>query len=499
MSYTFNPFIGNLDNIGEVPVVFYSPTELEVETDIPTDGAIFGSSVRYVQKLPNLTVSYTNISGAYTTLTGLTGNSYRGNISLPSVPASLFPGTYYYNIKNLHQLYSTTIGPAHGITMMYTNSISSVGFPDLKLCEGIYLRGYNTLTKINFDNLEYVTGIGGYGNIDIEAIKLTDINFPKLKICDDGLSIGGYSTIEPLTSLSSINLPNLEIVGAVVLGPNQQYTSFKTWPNLKSLEFPNLEICGSLFLKGCIAVSALNFPKLKKLTGSTTFQACTALTDVNFPETPFIVGGYMAANWSQTNSLTSFKFPKLTYFQPSGVFNPIVLQSDASLKEVELGTDTLKWFGAPFTCNQTLTQSSVDKILKAFARLDGTNGTTSYNSTISLAGSNSAPSYTGGVTTTSDGSNFVRTGTTVVASVIGHGHTNGDIVTFTGNSQSALNGTYIITVNSPDEFQYTTPTSSNITGGGTVTMRRTTVATDGFRYFQTIALRGGTITIIFPD
>jgi hypothetical protein len=148
-----------------------------------------------------------------------------------------------------------------------------------------------------------------------------------------------------------------------------------------------------------------------------------------------------------------------------------------------------------------LLQSSVDNVLKAFARLDGTQGTVLWSGsdkTLTLGGNNQAPSYTGGVTTTSAGTNFVRTGSTVVASVVGHGHSNGDIVTFTGNGVSALNGTYTITVNSPDEFQYTTPTSGNTTGSGTVTMRRTTVATDGFRYYQIIALRNVVITINFP-
>jgi len=148
-----------------------------------------------------------------------------------------------------------------------------------------------------------------------------------------------------------------------------------------------------------------------------------------------------------------------------------------------------------------LLQSSVDNVLKAFARLDGTQGTVLWSGsdkTLTLGGNNQAPSYTGGVTTTSAGTNFVRTGSTVVASVTSHGHTTSDIVTFIGNGASALNGTYSVTATNIDEFRYTTPTSGSLTGSATVSAYRTTVSTDGFRYFQNIALRGATVTIRYP-
>ena len=132
-----------------------------------------------------------------------------------------------------------------------------------------------------------------------------------------------------------------------------------------------------------------------------------------------------------------------------------------------------------------LTQTAVDAILSSFTTSPRTTGTKVINL---QAGTNAAPSYTGGVTTTSPGSNFSRTGTTVTANVAGHGHPNGSIVTITGINETAFQGTFTITVVNANQFQYTTVTSGSITGTGTATMRRTTVNTDGFRYYQDLAL-----------
>jgi hypothetical protein len=131
-----------------------------------------------------------------------------------------------------------------------------------------------------------------------------------------------------------------------------------------------------------------------------------------------------------------------------------------------------------------LTQSAVDAILSAFDATTRTTGT----KILSLQTGNSAPSYTGGVTTTSLGSNFSRTGTLVTANVNNHAHTNGNLVTITGIPQTAFQGTFTVTVTGPNQFQYTTVTSGSITGTGTATMRRTTNDNDGFRSYQNLAL-----------
>jgi len=234
-----------------------------------------------------------------------------------------------------------------------------------------------------------------------------------------------------------------------------------------------------------------------------------ALRELSFPELIFF-GGYSHFSFSATlSALSAIKMPKLRIFKQglTPFTSANINISPISLSALDLGTNTLQFFDVPsFTCSQALTQQSMDNVLLAFSRLDGTNNTNYYggNSSsgssylLTLAGNNRSPSYTGGVTTTSAGTNFTRSGTLVTANVTGHGHTTGDIVTFSGNTTSALNGTYIVTVTTANQFQYTTSTSGTATGGGTMTMRRTTVATDGFRYFQTIALRGVTITINMP-
>ena len=149
-----------------------------------------------------------------------------------------------------------------------------------------------------------------------------------------------------------------------------------------------------------------------------------------------------------------------------------------------------------------LNQSAVDAILSAFDATTITTGTRN----LSLQGSsNAAPSYTGGVTTTSAGTNFSRSGTLVTANVTGHGHPIGSLVTISGITETAFQGTFAITVVNANQFRYTTQTSGTITAGsGTATMRRTTVATDGFKYYQNLALvtrLGGfpwNVNIVFP-
>ena len=135
--------------------------------------------------------------------------------------------------------------------------------------------------------------------------------------------------------------------------------------------------------------------------------------------------------------------------------------------------------------NNQLNQNGVNAILSAF---DATIRTTGTRSLFLQAGTNAAPSYTGGVTTTSAGTNFSRTGTLVTANVTGHGHPNGSLVTISGIAETAFQGTFVITVVNANQFQYTTQTSGTVAGTGTATMRRTTVATDGFRYYQNLAL-----------
>ncbi len=467
--------------------IFFDTNISEIEKSIIFGGITFQKDTAPVYDVINYDTSITRISS--------TGNTYGGFINI-SVPISISYDSYC-DIKNIQN----HKGEFTFTSSSQTSKLTSVSFPDLKTVrDSLTLSVLSQKGTLNFPELEYIGGyavFGGSQNFLSTPFPedIVSVNCPKLKAVINNLTIGGYgSTKDPL--LSSVNFPQLIIVkGNFSLGGSTGLGA-RAFSNLIEINIPNLELCGSITFSNITSLTSFNFENLKIINNNLLFPSCTALREVAFPNVQSI-GGYSSTFLNaNTPSLTSISFPNIIYYSRLGLAE---WGSTASLRNFEFGTNTLKAVNATFfNINQTLTQTSVDNLLKAFANLDGTNGTQIWASTLSLAGSNSAPSYTGGVTTTSAGTNFVRTETTVVASVVGHGHTTGDIVTFTGNTQAALNGTYVVTVNSPDQFEYTTTTSSNITGGGTVTMRRTTVSTDGFKYFQIIALRGGTTTINFP-
>jgi len=477
-----------------------SPNDYSVDTDLDSfEKTLVLVNVGAVKKIPAITLAYQKIDGTVVQLSG-TGNGYGGNFNFTNI--SPVYNNKYITFNNLNHIDGSLI---LGSSVL---GLTAINFPGLQsVMGGMQIQGSPNMI-IKECVLPELLYIGGYfsfgttGNTNTGYIQtLETINCPKLIAINNSLTIGGYGYTQA-PRLSSVLFPKLESVnGSITIGGSlaQETVANRPLTELRTLDFSNLKNCtGVLTLQNIPNLTSFTLSSLEVLGGSPSFPSCSALTDVNFPNLQ-LIGGYSSLfSNSNTNSLTSMSMPNIIAITAGSSF--VQFATVASLRNLEFGTDTLKLVSTPGTFNvaQTLTQQSVDNLLKAFARLDGTNGTTLFTGALDLGGSNSAPSYTGGVTTTSDGTNFVRTGTTVIASVVSHGHTNGDIVTFTGNSQSTLNGTYIITVNSLDEFQYTTPTSSNITGGGTVTMRRTTVSTDGFRYFQTIALRGTTVTMNFP-
>ena len=466
----------------------------------------------------------------------LTGNLYRGNLNIGG--QFYVPGPRDITVRNLHGLQGTVFfqstvlsgaaiqNPFNGIE----GPVKNLRFPDLKYCENLAIGNCRGLTALEFPELEivdstYARTVGGYNsNLGISfggglgstffvcPTELSVIEFPKLKYVNTtnsgGINIGGYYSSGPAssnftTNLTDVRFPLLSTVVAINIG-NVQNTN-TLYYNLTSLNFNELRrvTWGSINLHR-VGLSAVNFPNLIAFTGgggnvagSFVFSELRNLLEVNAPRLE-VVGGYGVTATNCPN-LTGIYFNNLKIFRLVG---STTYSSTRQLSALYLGENTLEYFlpGAGLTCNQRLSQESVDSVLKAFARLDGSAGRSIFDTgeTLSLAGENKTPSYTGGVTTSSAGTNFTRTGTTVTANVVGHGHSNGDIVTFTGNTTSALNGTYVVTVVTVDQFQYTTTTSGAATGGGTVTMRKTTVATDGFRAYQTIALRGATITINFP-
>ena len=457
--------------------------------EIESDGVFYPTSfinIRPTRPEINLlpftrygTYSFTNLISSQFT-------SFEGTIQLNS---EIKNPTKYFNFKNLEYFNG-------GIAINSFASLTGLTFPDLKACtQGITIASNNALSSINLNELVYVGSgltIGGYAAGLINE-NLQTIDFPKLVFVGGSFLAEGYrATAGHSSPLREVNLPALEVVGnanSFTLGSlNFGNTTF---PLITSISLSSLKMVGDLSLRRCPNLVSLNLPSLIRMS-VLQLNESTNLRNIDLPELR-VIGGYI---FNTVPNVTAVSMPKLEILTSTSA----ITLNTSTLSSLEFGTDTLRQALASYTFNTTLNQTSVNNLLKAYARLDGTGLTQSYGTsrTLSIAGSNKAPSYTGGVTTTSAGTNFVRTGTTVVASVVGHGHTTGDIVTFTGNTQSNLNGTYTVTVNSVNQFQYTTTGSGNLTGGGTVTMRRTTVATDGFRYFQTIALRGATVTINFP-
>lgn len=468
------------------------------------------------------------------TIFSFSGNIYRGNLYLGGgfIPA-VYNGPAQITVSNLVALQggvSFTSFLGYNATND-TGPISALNFPDLKYCYSVTMTNNRGLTSVSFPELEIVDAqesgvtVGGYlgqfslrginfgqtGGASTCPISLTEVSFPKLKVItaggnsSDGINIGGYrgGVVTGNAALRSISFPMLSSVQSVNIGNSQNTNT--TYFNVSSINFSSLRRIGDAspgsFSLSRIGISALDLPELLVFSngGAISVQDCPNLREITAPKLQY-VGGYIV-NTNTCPALSGIYFNALRNIK-SGAFSLTISNGvNLGLSAVFLGENTLETIApTSLTCSQSLTQASVDSILKAFARLDGTSQRTNFASgaTLTLAGNNRTPSYTGGVTTTSAGTNFTRAGTTVTANVVGHAHTTGDIVTFTGNSVAALNGTYTVTVVTPDQFQYTTSTSGDATGDSTVTMRRTTVATDGFRSYQTIALRGATITINFP-
>ena len=453
------------------------------------------------------------------------GNVYSGNLYLGGIYYSnnaSMAGPTFITVKNLNVLLGSVtfnsifsngiLGPLNNSgSSTATGPVSTLEFPNLSCVVGsININSCAGLTAISFPELELVDGgsvggyqsginIGGGGNSQLAPpTTLESVSFPKLKYITGGsLNIGGYYTvITGATRFREVSVPLLSSVNFISVG-NMSHTN-ATFYSLTTFNVPSLRDVGSVNF-GQVGLSAIRFENLLYMTGQYFLAGNPNLTDIICLNQKTI-GGYI---------MTASSCPKLSglYFNNleaiAGGNNSINFGGITTLSALYIGENTLNSvsnINSSFTCNSVLTQASVDSVLKAFSRLDGTGIRSTFGSgaTLSLAGGNRPPSYTGGVTTTSAGTNFNRAGTTVTANVVGHGHTTGNIVTFTGNTATALNGTYTVTVVTPDQFQYTTSTSGAAAGGGTVTMRRTTVATDGFRFYQTIALRGVTITINFP-
>jgi len=385
--------------------------------------------------------------------------------------------------------------------------------------------GNNTVTKIFCGTSSPKLG----GTIDISA-------FPNLThFRCDGNDITAISEYANRADLQLLTLSNNKITGDIPanLSALTKVTVFRVDNNLLTGTFPNISgmtglvdfWCGDNNLTGTIPDLA-GFPTLREflcrmnqLTGSIPNNLNSSTSMWYFQAD----GNYLTGNIPSLAGMSNLKYfhvhnqrggTRLTGSIPSlaGLSNLLEFLCDINqltgnipslngltlLQKFRCNNNDLTGFAGGSVSNtleqfeaqnNQLTSAAVNAILAAFVAANRTTGT----KVLYLGGTgNAAPSYTGGATSTAAGSNFTRSGTTVTANVIGHGHVTGDIVTITGigptTPTAPFQGTFVVTRINNNQFQYTTISSGAATGTDTATMRKTSDPTSGYASYQNLAL-----------
>jgi len=308
------------------------------------------------------------------------------------------------------------------------------------------LSGLNNLVTFSFDAnqltgpIPSLSGLNNLVTFNCNQNQLTG-PIPSLSglnnlgtfICNQNQLTGPIPSLNGLTNLITVNFDSNQLTGSI--------PSLSGLNNLATFRSNANQLTGPI-------------PSLNGLTNLTLFSSSTNQLTGSIP------------SLSGLNNLVAFNCSQnqLTGFNGGPVFNTL---------------------GNFQVVNNQLTSTSVDAILSAFVVANRTTG----QRLLSLGGTgNAAPSYTGGVTTTSPGNNFTRSGTLVTANVTGHGHVTGNIVTITDITPTAFQGTFAVTRITDNQFRYTTLSSGTATGAGTATMRRTTNPSDGYTSYQNLAL-----------
>ena len=357
-----------------------------------------------------------------------------------------------YNNNKITSINCGTSSPKLGGTI----DISS--YPNLTtfICIGndiTSLSGYNT--NSNLKNLQF-----GRNKISGQIPSLTKLNSLEQFECHENQLTGSIPSLSGLSNLRYFSCQENQLTGSIPsLSANKLLNNFQcqnqlgttkltgSIPSLSGLIDLLVFFCNNNQLTGSI-------PSLSKLSNLRRFYCHANQLTGSIPSLSGL--NELIDFYCYTNQLTGF----------DGGSVPNILGN----------------FQAQ---NNQLTSTAVDAILSAFDATTRTTGTR----ILSLQTVNSAPSYTGGVTTVSAGNLFTTLGTTVTAACNNHNHPNGSLVTITG-LQSVFTGTFAISSINANQFRYTVTTNSPtlVTGTGTATMRRTTNANDGFRSYQNLAL-----------
>ena len=147
---------------------------------------------------------------------------------------------------------------------------------------------------INFDELQYFTGLTSIGNNAFYYCKkLTTINIPNTVT-----SIGNYA-FQSCTGLTTIVIPNsVTSIGLY---------AFSSCSGLTSLVIPNsvTSIQGGAF-SYCSGLTSINIPNSVTSIEYSTFSGCSSLTSIDIPNTVTSIGQYA---FSSCSGLTSIIIP----------------------------------------------------------------------------------------------------------------------------------------------------------------------------------------------
>jgi hypothetical protein len=360
---------------------------------------------------------------------------------------------------------------------------------DLSCYNGIYLSTIPYITTLTFTELVHATnfvlmslGLSGAG---------VAISAPKLKYISN---IG--------TGQGSLNMVNCKINGQINL--------------------PELESISNFYLQQITGATAVLLPKLKRCISAFSMTTLASITSTDFTLLEDVQGNFsIKAFGSSASPITSLSFPALTKLRGT---NPTTFTDDNALalsmpamveytsgvtfagtnrmSSVVLGTiGTLKKMGGsvllPMLGSYGLDLTSVNAIIALLASLDGTNGTTVFAGTVTLTGGATVEPTFNLASQTKAGSAFVE-GTDKVVTVtwVGHGYSTGDLLTFSGNTLTAVNGTFFIVRDTADQFHYTVggiAPMNPTTGGGTATVKKATSTSDIYYKKQLILNRGGQV------
>lgn len=291
---------------------------------------------------------------------GMTGGSTGGLLGLTGTPVVSL------SMPALKAYMST-------FTITTCTSLTSASFPNLAMCLGqINIQTCAVLTTLNLALLAYVSG-----GIQLSALAaITTISLPEL------VFTGGMVQFGSNAALTSVSLPKLQVanslnydtIAVTTVSLPLLTTTFDSnygltvnnCANVTTISAATLALSGAIYLAGCAVLTTVTLTLLTKTLGTFTVGTNTLLTSIVVPALVTI-----------GTTLQVFNNPALVNFA--------------------LPT-TLKAIGGNIAISgNALNQTSIDNILVRLAALDGTAGTTAYNTkTIALTGgTNATPSSTG--------------------------------------------------------------------------------------------------------